>query len=135
MLGAGGMVYATANNGSVIAADQQNLDVLWSKALPNSFGSNPEVLASPTLDCNRDKPSSGTGVRCHRSRAGIARKPTRIAARRTTGVATTARSRLTRYAVKSGTKTTNRAATGAISAAETLTAYSRTSRAQRQRRD
>lgn len=60
VLGQGGWVYATANNGTVVGAGQSTLDLRWSKLLPPAVTG--EVIASPTLDCNRTKPGSNTGV-------------------------------------------------------------------------
>jgi hypothetical protein len=62
VLGRGGFLYATANNGNVVAADQQSLDVSWLKPLPAAIATSTQVLASPTLDCNRTDPSSATGA-------------------------------------------------------------------------
>ena len=62
VLGNGGWVYATANDGTFIAAGQSTLDVRWVKTLPAAVCSGCEVLASPTLDCNRTRPASGTGI-------------------------------------------------------------------------
>ncbi len=59
VLGSGGLIYATANNGNLIAADQQNLAVKWFKALPTAVTG--AVVASPTLDCNRTG-SASTGI-------------------------------------------------------------------------
>ena len=60
VLGNGGWVYATANDGTMVAADQTSLSVKWTKAVAPSIGG--QVFASPTLDCNRTKPGSGTGI-------------------------------------------------------------------------
>ena len=60
VLGNGGWVYATGNDGTVIAAGQSSLDVRWMKSLPATIAGT--VFASPTLDCNRTKPASGTGI-------------------------------------------------------------------------
>ncbi|MEQ1731926.1 MAG: hypothetical protein ABL982_26425 [Vicinamibacterales bacterium] len=59
VLGNAGWVYATANDGLVVATDQA-LSVKWTKVLAPSLGG--QVFASPTLDCNRTRPGSGTGI-------------------------------------------------------------------------
>jgi hypothetical protein len=60
VLGNEGWLYATGNNGTVVGAGQSSLDLRWSKRLPSGIAG--EVLASPTLDCNRTRSGSGTGV-------------------------------------------------------------------------
>lgn len=61
VLGANGLVYAVANNGNVAAVDQSTMAVRWTRIL-TGLATPGQVQASATLDCNRDKPSSGTGV-------------------------------------------------------------------------
>ncbi|MEW6430300.1 MAG: hypothetical protein AB1730_02225 [Myxococcota bacterium] len=61
VLGANGFVYAVANNGNVAAVDQSSMAVRWTRTL-SGLSSPGQVLASATLDCNRDKPASATGV-------------------------------------------------------------------------
>lgn len=60
VLGNGNWVYATANDGLVVAAEQTSLAVRWTKPLPLQIGG--QVFASPTLDCNRTKTNTGTGI-------------------------------------------------------------------------
>jgi hypothetical protein len=61
VLGANGFVYAVANNGNVAAVDQSTMAVRWTRVL-TGLAPPGQVQASATLDCNRDKPGSGTGV-------------------------------------------------------------------------
>jgi hypothetical protein len=61
VLGANGWVYVVANNGNVAAVGQSAMDVRWTKVL-TGLTTPGTVLASATLDCNRDKPTSATGV-------------------------------------------------------------------------
>lgn len=59
VLGANSYVYATASNGTVLAA-KQDLTTQWAVALPSAIAGT--VTASSTLDCNRERPLSGTGI-------------------------------------------------------------------------
>jgi hypothetical protein len=61
VLGDDGWVYVVANNGDVAGVRQSDLSVRWTRAMagPSNMG---QVLASATLDCNRTKPGSGTGI-------------------------------------------------------------------------
>jgi hypothetical protein len=61
VLGANGFVYAVANNGSVAAVDQSSMGVRWTRGLTGISPAG-QVLASATLDCNRERPGSGTGI-------------------------------------------------------------------------
>ncbi len=67
VLGMNGWVYATANNGNLVAADQLTLSIKWLKALPSPVTG--AVVASPTLDCNRTG-SGSTGVYYFATSAG-----------------------------------------------------------------
>jgi hypothetical protein len=60
VLGAGGFVYAVSNEGDVVAVDQFSMAVRWRRTL--GLANAGQVVASATLDCNRTKPTSGTGV-------------------------------------------------------------------------
>jgi hypothetical protein len=62
VLGNRGWVYATDNAGNVVATDQQSLEVKWLKPMSGALGSTAQVLASPSLDCNRTDASNNTGV-------------------------------------------------------------------------
>ncbi len=68
VLGAGGIVYAVGSNGAVLAAAQTNLTQRWARPLDASITG--AVQASATLDCNRQHPSSGTGVLYFATNAG-----------------------------------------------------------------
>jgi outer membrane protein assembly factor BamB len=60
VLGAGGFVYAVSNEGNVVAVDATSMAVRWRRNL--GLANAGQVVASATLDCNRTKPGSGTGV-------------------------------------------------------------------------
>ena len=63
VLGNGGMTYAVDQKGSMFVVPQNFAaasNALWAAALPSAVAGT--VTASPTLDCNRRKPSSQTGV-------------------------------------------------------------------------
>jgi hypothetical protein len=60
VLGQGGFVYVVSSNGTVVIARQSNLGLRWQQSLP--VGITGSVLASPTLDCNRARPGTNTGI-------------------------------------------------------------------------
>jgi hypothetical protein len=61
VLGDDGWVYVVANNGNVAGVRQSDLSVRWTRAMAG-LSDVGQVLASATLDCNRTKPGSGTGI-------------------------------------------------------------------------
>jgi hypothetical protein len=60
VLGEGQLVYVVGNGGELVVADQSSLAVqLQGPISTTGFGT---VVASPTLDCNRERPGTQTGV-------------------------------------------------------------------------
>ncbi len=61
ILGQGGGVYVVSSDGDVLASRQLDLATSWRQALPPFLPAG-SVTASPTLDCNWQRPGTGTGI-------------------------------------------------------------------------
>jgi hypothetical protein len=55
-----GLVYAFAGNGNLVVATQDTIALRWAALRPAHVTGL--LQAAPTLDCNREKPGSTTGV-------------------------------------------------------------------------